>query len=125
MEPTLGEVTPESPIALYYATRAKRLELNREAARLEVEEAKLKYQIFQEWDNLKAPQGYKVVRGEDKVPFVEDWPAFLTWLRETNSVDCLQKRITESAVMARLQDGVSVPGVTIINKPKLTVDFNG
>jgi hypothetical protein len=124
-DPSQGTITPESPIARYYEIRTKRLDLNREAARLEVEEAKLKYEIFREWDNLKAPQGYKVVKSEDPEPFVEDWPAFLEWVRNSGAIDVLQRRLTPSAIMARLQDDVAVPGVTIVQKPKLTVEFNG
>ena len=119
---TDGVVTPTSPIAQYYATRAKRLALNKEAAMLEVQEAKLKHEIVKNWDTLKAPQGYRVTRDVVETPFVEDWPMFLQWVRDTNSVDCLQKRITESAIKARLEDG-DVPGVTTVPKTNLTIEF--
>jgi hypothetical protein len=123
--PTPDESVQISPIAQYYSIRKERLELNKQAAMLEVEEAKLKRDIIRGWDTLSKPEGFVVDLTTINVPFVEDWPAFIQWVRETNSVDCFQKRITESAVKARLDDGKAVPGVIIVPKQTLTVEING
>lgn len=121
MDPSSGE-SAQSPIERYYDIRAKRLSLQREAAALEAEEKVLAYELFK---SKPQSHGYTASYWEEDTPFVNHWPSFLDWLRDNDALDCLQKRLTNSAIMARLKDGVSVPGVEVLKKPQLKVEKNG
>jgi len=52
---------------------------------------------------------------------VTDWSATLEYIKMTGSVDLLQKRLTESAVKARWDSGVDIPGVDKIVKHTVTI----
>lgn len=107
-----------------HAKRTARLELNKQAAILEQEELDLKRQILKLSKKSQVIGRYAVIVDEEKVPNVESWPELIKYIKETGSVDLLQKRLTTSAVKLRMDEG-ELPGVKLITKINITVEYNG
>lgn len=102
-------------IALYYELREKRLKLQREADELEQQEKDILYSLTAD---LKPGQTYTGIdsgftyKATSKViPISQDWVKTLDFIQKTGSIDLLQKRLTESAVILRWDSGVDIPGV--------------
>lgn len=108
-----------------YAIREKRLKLQREVAKLEQEEKDILYDIQKEMkasgQTTYTAGDYVVELKEKEAPNVTDWPALLDYIRQTGEVDMLQKRVTDSAVKARWDAGVDLPGVTKVARITVTV----
>ena len=100
----------------YLSTRNERLSLDQQAGKLKVREDN----ILDELTALGVETGkygeYNVVVAVSKVPRVTDWQGFYAWVKETNSFDCMFKRVTPSAINARLETGEYVPGVVLDDK---------
>jgi hypothetical protein len=65
---------------------------------------------------------YDGARLEVKVkPYISDYTALEGYIREHGALDLLQKRLTESAVKLRWDDGVAIPGVGVIEEEKLVI----
>lgn len=108
----------------YFETRERRLKLQREADELEQQEKDILYAITKGMDQPEVfvhegPFVLKAVRKE--VPLVNDWAATLNFIKSTGSVDLLQKRLTDSAVKARWDNGLDIPGVSHAFKYTTTV----
>lgn len=105
----------------YHETRNKRLELERQA---KVLEAKEKLILAQFPRDLKAGSYDGWVVGVDRttVPKVDNWPEFHQYLIATGNLDMLQKRLTPNAVMARINEGEIVPGVSTDEKTSYKVE---
>lgn len=114
----------EEQLALLHAKRVERLELNRQAALLEQEEANLKRELLKHYKVSGVYAGYKLSIEKEQVPNVESWPDLIKYIKETGSVDLLQKRLTPSAVKLRMDEG-DLPGVKLIEKTNITVDYHG
>lgn len=112
-------------IAEVYALRERRLKLQREADKLEQEEKDLLYDIQKELmaNNLDvySEDGYTVNLKSKDAPVVVDWAATLDYIRQTGGVDMLQKRLTDSAVKARWDSGVEIPGVNKTTRTTITI----
>ena len=54
-------------------------------------------------------------------PYISDYSLLEQHIRDTGSLDLLHKRLTESAVKARWDDGVQVPGVGLMPEEKLII----
>jgi hypothetical protein len=52
-------------------------------------------------------------------PVVEDWDAYYAYILETGNVQLLYKQATQSVVMELLNAGETVPGVAIVEEPKI------
>lgn len=109
-----------------FEIRAERLELQRKVDVLEQAEKDLLYDIQKEMSKNKVTRyqsGTYLATVEDKdVPKATDWPAVLNYIRETGATDLLQKRLTESAVKARWDSGVDVPGISKSVKSTVTIE---
>lgn len=110
----------------YYTTRESRLNLQREADKLEQVEKDILYEITKFWDPIKTVAilegGYKLKGKPKPFPFVTDWAQTLDYIRERPaSIDLLQKRLTESAVKARWDSGITIPGVEKRSKWAVTI----
>ena len=113
----------------YYAKKAERLALQRKVDLLKQEEDDLMYEIAKELNarglyeftdsNLVITRTVKVVSN------VTDWPSLLNYIKSSGSVDLLQKRVTESAVKARWDSGVEIPGVAQATKDSINVTMIG
>lgn len=109
-------------IKAYYTVRDSRLSLDRESAKLKVQEDKLAYALASNWKPDEVPDGFVATREDKKVPSVNNWPDFLEWARDNDALDCLQKRLTNSAVQLRLDAGIEMPGVELVDKTVITVE---
>ena len=103
-----------------YETKAKRLQLQQMVNVLEQEEKDILYQITKEvvpaeaWDFISGD--YRVITTFKVVPNITAWPELLGYIKHTGSLDLLQKRLTESAVKARWDADIEVPGVSKTTK---------
>jgi hypothetical protein len=114
----------------FAASQKERLALQRRVQAMDEAEKQLAAEIL---DLARNPDGtiptlsgiyedglsYKM--GEIPTPVVVDWPSTLNWIKENRAVDLLQKRLTESAVKLRWEEGITIPGVISSNKPYLKV----
>ena len=108
----------------YYALREQRLKIQREADALEQQEKDILYEITKEFasDTVKhSVDGFTMRAKRKDVATVRDWSATLAYIKETGQVDLLQKRLTDSAVKARWDAGVEVPGVELTHKYVVTI----
>lgn len=100
---------------LLYATRQKRLALQKDVEKLEAEESELREHIIQTLPKSEASGvAGKVARvsvGKKEVPTVKDWDAFYRYVKKTGAFELLQRRVTEVAVKERWEAGEQVPGV--------------
>lgn len=105
--------------------REKRLALQRQVDKMEQEEKDLMYTLTNRMvsDNAlsTSADGYIAKRKSAPASLVNDWTATLEYVRVTGQIDLLQKRLTESAVKARWDAGVDIPGVDKIVKHTVTI----
>ena len=102
----------------------ERLTHDRASRKLKVEEDNLRASLIKAMkdDNLSVIETTKVYVGvtQSQKPVIMDWSALEAWIRENNAVDMLQKRLTESAVNLRWDEGIQIPGVGIQTTDKVT-----
>ncbi len=106
--------------------REQRLALQRQADKLEQQEKDLMYtlttdMVASEVTEANGEGGYTAKLKTVNAPLVQDWPATLEYIRATGQVDLLQKRLTDSAVKARWDSGVDIPGVDKTVKHTVTI----
>jgi hypothetical protein len=108
-----------------YELREKRLALQRQVDKMEQEEKDLTYTLTNRMvsDNAltSTEDGFVAKRKTTQSPMVQDWVQTLNYIKATGSVDLLQKRLTESAVKARWDVGVDIPGVDKLVKHSVTI----
>lgn len=56
---------------------------------------------------------------EVQKPFISDFSQLEGYIIEHGALDLLQKRLTESAVKLRWEDGINIPGVGVSTETKL------
>ena len=111
------------------ALQVKRLELAKEVDLMEGQEKALKQELIQMFQdsNVQGIAGRLayVSLVEKTVPVAQDWDKLYEYIQETGDFDLLHRRLTTSAVAARWEGGVEVPGVASesyfdlsIRKPK-------
>jgi hypothetical protein len=109
----------------YFNLRQQRLAVQREADKLEQQEKDLLYSIQTQMSAKKVGtttyRGYTASIESKPSPVVKDWTLTLDYIRSTGELDMLQKRLTESAVKARWDAGVDIPGVEKGSKYVVTV----
>lgn len=98
------------------ATRRERLELQAKADKLEQREKSIQDQLTA----AKVATGdygpYHLERKPKKVPRVTDWTLFHAHIKETGAFDMLTKHLSPAAIMARIDDGLYVPGTVTDEK---------
>lgn len=111
-------MTPQelsAKVDLYFMARESRLAADRAAEKLKETEILLKDELIRHLtENQVTSIGGKLARVtmQKKVKAItQSWEKVYEYIKDTNSWDLLQKRLTESAVKARWEDGVKVPGV--------------
>lgn len=108
---------------LLYQMRTKRLEAVKAAAELKAEENRLKEHII---NTLPKDSGgavgktHKVIVVTKTKQQVKDWDKFWVYVAKNKAWDLLQKRISDTAVQARIDDGKKLPGV----EPFVVVDVS-
>jgi hypothetical protein len=104
---------------------SNRAQLDRESKMIKAEEDDMRAKLMQEM----AEQGlssvgvgaFEVKITQLQKPIVMDWSLLEEYIREHVALDLLQRRLTESAVKLRWDDGVAVPGVGLQTVDKVTV----
>lgn len=103
---------------------SERLEHDRASRKLKVTEDNLRASLIKEMqdDGLTTLETDDLYIGltQSVRPTIMDWGKLEEFIREHNAVDLLQKRLTESAVKLRWDDGIQVPGVGIQTVDKVT-----
>ena len=99
----------------YIRARKARLAKQREVDKLEVEEKKLKAEIIAALNaaNTRAVGGQLVTLTLKRklVATARDWQRIYEYIVATGSWDILQKRLTQTAVDLRWEEGVEIPGI--------------
>lgn len=117
---TLGACADE-----LYATREKRLLLQKEAAALSDRETAIKEHLIAVLPKSDATGASgRVARAQvvtSVVPQVEDWEALYKHVRRTGSFELLQRRLADNAIKERWDDGKKVPGVGTFSLVKVSV----
>jgi hypothetical protein len=122
--PTISSFLPDL-IDSYIATRARRLDAEKQAEAIKEQEDELSKTII-----AKMREGGMKAMGanlgliklqETEEPVAENWPELWKFIKDTDSWDLLHKRVTVTAVRDRWEEGVAVPGVGKITKYKLSV----
>ncbi len=111
-------------IAEYTSIRNARLDLDEQSKKLKVKEDSILDQLGDMKDGKYNFGPYNLAVSHKKVPRVTDWPGFHAYVLSTGNLDMLHKRVTESAVMSRLDAGEYVPGVVTDEKPVYKITVN-
>lgn len=108
-----------------YELKAKKAEAKRVTDAIEEEEKALKAHIIETLPKSEASGiAGKVARvkiEEKEVPQVKDWDAFYKYVKRTNSFDMMQRRLTDTAVMARIDAGKPLPGVEMFKYKSISL----
>jgi len=107
-----------------HAKRDDRLAADKIAAALKSEEYALQQQLISEMEenDLSSIGGTECIikRTTKERAIAGDWPAIQAFIVEHDAFDLLHKRLTDSAILLRRDDGVEVPGVTLMEYSKIT-----
>jgi len=118
-------MTYEQLIAASFDARTARLKLQKEVDLLEQKEKDANYEIIKhilENGAMTETEGpYHVSMKSTMEPVLTDWELTRQYILATGSIDLLQKRLTPSAVKARWDGNVIVPGVEPQPTYKLTI----
>lgn len=105
-------------------TRADRLAADKKAASLKSEESLLQSVLIAEMEenDLSSVGGKSCVvnRSIKKRAIAVHWDGIYGYIKEHDAFDLLHRRLTDSAVLLRLEDDVHVPGVSITEYSKIT-----
>ena len=107
-----------------HAKRDDRLAADKIAAALKSEEHAFQQELISEMEenNLSSIGGKNCIikRSIKERAIAGDWPEIQAYIKEHDAFDLLHKRLTDSAVLLRRDDGVEVPGVSIMEFSKIT-----
>lgn len=107
------------------AKQNERLALDRQSKLLKVEEDQLFALVMMEMQEMGLRHlevdGLRADIVEKDKPYISDFAALEGYIREHGALDLLQRRLTESAVKLRWEDGVQIPGVGVMTEQKLTI----
>jgi len=113
-------------VTTYLKINAKRQAMTKEVNLLEKEEKRLAELILPNVPQIgEVVLGGATFRRKIKVkPMVGDWAAFYEYIRSNNAFDLLHRRITDTAVKLRWDDGIQIPGVESTTDESLEVTLN-
>jgi hypothetical protein len=115
----LGRLADDLEVA-----RQNRLAADKIAASLKSEENSLKAQLIAEMEenNLSSVGGESCIvkRTVKQRAIAADWTQIYGYILEHDAFDLLHKRLTDSAILLRKEDGVEVPGVTLMDYSNIT-----
>ena len=107
-----------------HAKRDDRLAADKIAAALKSEEYALQQELIHEMEenNLSSIGGTECIikRSIKERAVAGDWTQIYGYILEHDAFDLLHKRLTDSAILLRRDDGVEVPGVTVMEYSKIT-----
>lgn len=106
------------------AKRNERIAADKIAAALKSEESILKHTLISEMEacNLSSIGGKSCVinRSVKERVIASNWDELYQYIKEHDAFDMLHRRITDSAVLLRRDDGVEVPGVGYMEYSHIT-----
>jgi|KBSMisStaDraftv2_1062788.scaffolds.fasta_scaffold00151_52 hypothetical protein len=106
----------EKILAEYQNVHHARMLLDEESKKLKVDEDALLDKLTAGKVESGTYGAYRLTVNRKSVPRCTDWSNFYAYIRQNNSFDMLHKRLTESAVMARVEAGEYVPGLMFDDK---------
>jgi hypothetical protein len=116
---TLGELADKLE-----AAKEKRIKADKRAAELKSEENRIKDIIISEMEanSLSSVGGKACVinRTVKSRAIATDWDKLYGYIKENDAFDLLHKRLTDTAVKLREDDGVHVPGTALMDYSHLT-----
>jgi methionyl-tRNA synthetase len=99
----------------YFQAREVRLAADKEAAKLKETETKLKDELIRALSESQLTSlGGKLARVtiQQKIkPITTSWAEVYEYIQQNQAWDLIQKRLTETAVKARWEDGIKIPGI--------------
>ena len=104
-----------------------RLLMQKETEAVEAVERKFKMHLIDSIpkSNAAGAMGlrYKAVVKTERIPKVKDgdWQSLHQYIYDTGHFDLLQKSLSSTAVMARLENGETIPGIETMLVPKLSI----
>lgn len=102
---------------LLYTVRQERLELQKRVEALASKESELREHIIQTLPKSEASgvagKLARVSVVKKDVPQVKDWDQLWNHVKKTGQFELLQRRVNDSAVKERWDEGKSVPGVEV------------
>jgi hypothetical protein len=118
--PTIGQLADQ-----LYTLRTKRLAQEKKAETMREQERALEQQALVELQhaNLTKASGRKAtISRTTRTAFsVVDWDATLGWIRKRRAWDLLHRRVAQEAARARIENGVSVPGLDAVHTTVLSI----
>lgn len=104
--------------------RQRRIAADKIAADLKSEETRLKTALISEMEanDLSSVGGKTTVvnRITKQRAIAQDWNEIYKYISEHDAFDLLHRRLTDSAVLLRKDDGVDVPGVGLMEYSHIT-----
>ena len=98
-----------------YTTRQTRLEETREIDGMKAYETAIKEHLIETLpkDDASGVTGLlaRAQISSKKVPSVKDWTAFFAYVKENDAWDLLAKRVNDTAVAERWDNGETIPGI--------------
>jgi len=128
----MAEVTYKFPKQLgacadkLFQLREKRLEMQKAVDEVEAEEKALKEHLINNLPKSEASgvagKLARVTIVTKQIPQVKDWDLFYKHVKKTGEFELLQRRLTDSAIKERWEEGKKIPGVESFNA--VTVSIN-
>lgn len=104
---------------LLYTTRQERLALQKQVDAMQAQETAIREHLI---NTLPKGEASGIAGKVARVSIVtktstrvEDWSEFYAYVKKNDAFDLLQRRLSNPAVMERLDDGEKVPGVVKFN----------
>lgn len=109
----------EARLETLRALDSERLNLDRQSKTIKAEFDELSASFIHDMkaSGLTEFQGSRIVVKQK--PYISDFSALEEYIVEHRATDLLQKRLTESAVKLRWEDGIAIPGVGLAEEEKL------
>lgn len=100
----------------YQRMDRQRLELKQQADKLEQAQKAIIDELTENGVPTDTYGPYFLKVEKKKVPRCTDWGLFYGFIKANDAFDCLHKRLTETAIMARVNDAEYVPGIVTDEK---------
>lgn len=112
-----------------YVLRAKRLAGQKEVDKVKAEEAQYEEHILNNFTktDLRGAKGDIATAAVKSATVynIDDFDAYFSWVEANDARDCVQKRLSQTAIAARFDNGETVPGVSSFTKISLSLTKAG
>lgn len=109
-----------------FKIREKRKEMQKLVDAVEAEEKALKEHIINNLPKSEASgvagKLCRVTVITKQIPQVQDWDKFYAHVKKTGDFELLQRRLTDTAVKERWENGKKIPGVESFNAVTLSIN---